>query len=62
MSGIHNDILGITKLYISIGESATYLEVSTKTLHRWEKKGIVIPEHRTVGGHRRYAIATISRF
>jgi len=62
MSDNYNDNLGMIKLYLSIGESSSYLGVSTKTMRRWEKKEIVIPEYRTVGGHRRYAIATIINF
>ena len=38
---------------LSIHEAAALLKVSTKTLRRWEAKGILVPE-RTEGKHRRY--------
>ena len=59
MSGNRVEKTRYVQMYISIGEAANYLGVSTKTLRRWEKKGILGADHRTVGGHRRYALATI---
>ena len=40
--------------YVSIGETAKILDVSVKTIRRWEKKGIVQEDYRTTGGHKRY--------
>ena len=40
--------------YISIGETAKMLGVHVKTIRRWEKKGIINEDFRTVGGHKRY--------
>lgn len=49
-----------TKTY-SIQEAATLLKVSTKTLRRWESRGLIIPV-RTEGGHRRYSLKEIEQF
>ncbi|RJR15965.1 MerR family DNA-binding transcriptional regulator [Candidatus Microgenomates bacterium] len=38
---------------VSIQDAALFLGVATKTLRRWEAKGILVPL-RTAGGHRRY--------
>lgn len=48
--------------YISIGEAASLLGVSTSTIRRWEKKGLLPQASRTLGGHRRYNIHEISNF
>jgi hypothetical protein len=50
-----------SKQLISINEAAKILGVSTKTLRRWEARGILIPT-RTSGGHRRYVLAKINNF
>jgi len=42
----------MNKLF-SIQEVANLLGVSTKTLRRWEEKGLLIP-HRSPGNQRRY--------
>ncbi|MHA1284592.1 MAG: IS607 family transposase [Promethearchaeota archaeon] len=39
---------------MSIGEAAGVLGVCTKTLRRWDKRGILKPSFRTAGLHRRY--------
>ncbi|MHA1275227.1 MAG: IS607 family transposase, partial [Promethearchaeota archaeon] len=39
---------------LSIGEAAGVLGVCTKTLRRWDKRGILKPSFRTAGLHRRY--------
>lgn len=41
-------------LYLSIGVVASFIGVSTKTLRRWDKKGIFRSAFRTLGNHRRY--------
>ncbi len=46
---------------LSIQEAAKKLKVSTKTLRRWENKGVLTPI-RTEGGHRRYTQAQINDF
>jgi len=46
---------------LSIQEAANILGVSTKTLRRWEKKGILIPI-RTSGNQRRYTQGHIDNF
>src|SRR3990167_7460351 len=45
----------------SIKDVANILGVSTKTLRRWEEKGILIP-HRTPGNQRRYTLDHIDNF
>ncbi|MHA1611808.1 MAG: IS607 family transposase [Promethearchaeota archaeon] len=42
----------------SIGMAAMIIGVCTKTLRRWEKRGLITPK-RTLGGHRRYTIADL---
>ena len=59
MSGNRVEKTRSVQMYISVGEAANYFGVSIKSLRRWEKKGILEADHRTVGGHRRYALATI---
>ncbi|HVZ11970.1 MAG TPA: helix-turn-helix domain-containing protein, partial [Patescibacteria group bacterium] len=46
---------------LSIQEAAKKLKVSTKTLRRWEERGILVPQ-RTDGNHRRYTATQISGF
>src|SRR3990172_374072 len=46
---------------LTIQEAASFLQVSTKTLRRWEKQGILIPE-RTVGNQRRYSLLQLQEF
>ncbi len=50
-----------TKVYLSIHEAADYLNVSRKTLRRWEKTKVLIPL-RTSGGHRRYTKDQLDKF
>src|SRR3989304_4632775 len=46
---------------LSINEASEFFGVSTKTLRRWEEKGVLRPA-RTVGGHRRYSLEVLKRF
>ena len=46
---------------LSIQEAARIIGVSTKTLRRWEDKGVLIPG-RTKGGHRRYDYDNVLSF
>ena len=46
---------------LSIQQAADFLQVSTKTLRRWEKQGYLIPE-RTVGNQRRYSLIQLQEF
>ena len=46
---------------LSIQQAAHLLHVTTKTLRRWETRGILIPG-RTSGAHRRYTISQINEF
>ncbi|OGM63284.1 hypothetical protein A3A76_04530, partial [Candidatus Woesebacteria bacterium RIFCSPLOWO2_01_FULL_39_23] len=49
------------KTYLTIHEAAAFLKVSTKTLRRWEKSGLLLAQ-RTSGGHRRYDIYSLDFF
>ena len=49
-------------MLLSISKVSTILGVCAKTLRRWHRKGIFIPNCRTVGGHRRYSIECIKSF
>ncbi|MEK7517567.1 MAG: MerR family DNA-binding transcriptional regulator, partial [Patescibacteria group bacterium] len=46
---------------LTIQEVARSLGVSTKTLRRWDKKGILVPQ-RTVGNQRRYRREAVDGF
>ena len=46
--------LFMNALHVSIGQVASLLGVSTKTLRRWDKKGTLHADFRTPGNHRRY--------
>lgn len=46
-------------MYISIGELAEIIGVSTSTLRRWEREEKIKPSYRTYGGHRRYLVREI---
>ena len=41
-------------MYLSIGAAALAIGVSVVTLRRWAKNGRLLPDYRTLGGHRRY--------
>jgi excisionase family DNA binding protein len=46
-------------MHLSIGQAAALLGVSVSTLRRWEREGFLSPAYRTLGGHRRFALATL---
>ncbi|MGD8744566.1 MAG: MerR family DNA-binding transcriptional regulator, partial [Candidatus Woesebacteria bacterium] len=46
---------------LTISQAAEYLNVSKKTLRRWEDKEILTPQ-RTKGGHRRYNLYKLISF
>ncbi|MFX1294845.1 MAG: MerR family DNA-binding transcriptional regulator [Promethearchaeota archaeon] len=43
-------------LLLSISQAAPILGVCSKTLRRWDGKGLLCPDCRTPGGHRRYGL------
>ena len=45
--------------FISIQEASLIICVTTTTLRRWEKSGLLKPHHRTLGNHRRYDLQEI---
>lgn len=49
-------------MLLSISRAATILGACTKTLRRWHTKGVLIPDCRTIGGHRRYSIESLELF
>ena len=48
-------------MLVSISIAANIIGVCTKTLRRWEEKGILIP-NRTIGNHRRYDSEALYEF
>ena len=49
------------KEQFTIGEAATYLQVSVDTLRRWDATG-KLRAHRSAGGHRQYLLSDLKRF
>ena len=49
------------KNQLTVEKAAEALDVSTKTLRRWETQGTLTPK-RTSGGHRRYSLGQIKDF
>jgi len=49
-------------MYLSIGRAAKVLGVSISTLRRWEKTKKLMPQFKTIGKHRRYAINKLKEF
>lgn len=49
-------------MYLSIGRAAKVLGVSISTLRRWEKNNKLLPQFKTIGKHRRYAINILKEF
>lgn len=45
----------------TVSQAAEFLNVSAKTLRRWESKGVLVPL-RTTGGQRRYQKSTLEQF
>ena len=48
-------------MYLSIGQVSEMVRVSVSTLRRWEYEQKLVPDFRTLGGHRRYRLASIYR-
>ncbi len=48
-------------MFVRIGVAAGIIGVCTKTLRRWEQRGIIMP-HRTAGNHRRYDRKALEQF
>ena len=48
-------------MFVRIGIAARILGVCTKTLRRWEKRGMIVP-YRTAGKHRRYHKRALEQF
>ena len=51
----------LDKLFYTATEVAEIINVSVRTLYRWEEKGFLVP-HRTHGGHRRYPIKILKHY
>lgn len=51
----------LSLMLVSISAAAACLGVCTKTLRRWEQRGVIHPL-RTCGNHRRYDLDALSRF
>ena len=46
---------------VSIGEAALLIGVCPATLRRWEREGLLVPDMKTRGGHRRYKIDNLKK-
>lgn len=55
------DMLDMKILFRS-GEAARRIGVSKIALIDWERRGILIPERKTIGGHRLYSKEQIETF
>lgn len=49
------------KRVLTAKESADYLRISTFTLRKIEKQGLIVP-YRTPGGHRRYSLDMLNEY
>jgi excisionase family DNA binding protein len=49
------------KRVLTAKESADYLRISTFTLRKIEKEGLIVP-YRTPGGHRRYSLEMLNEY
>ena len=49
-------------MFIGIGEAAKVIGVAISTLRRWELEHRFVPDFRTCGGHRRYALSRIKEY
>lgn len=49
-------------MFLSISKVATLLGVCVGTVRNYEKTGILVPSHRTRGGHRRYLQSAVEKF
>lgn len=47
---------------LKTGEAARYLNISEKTLQRWDRIGKLVPEHRSPGNRRLYTESQLARF
>jgi putative resolvase len=46
-------------MYLSISQASSAVGVSISTIRRWEREGKFKSAYRTLGGHRRYALADL---
>ena len=51
----------VEKQVLTAKESADYLRISTFTLRKIERQGLIIP-YRTPGGHRRYSMDMLNDY
>ena len=49
-------------MLVSISQAAAIIGVCSKTLRRWHQQGDFVPDCRTIGGHRRYALERLDNF
>lgn len=54
-------LLGQASDELTIGEVASLVGVSVRTLHHWDAVGLVRPQGRTPGGYRAYSAADVGR-
>ena len=46
-------------MYVSVGQAAKLIGVSSSTLRRWEREKRLSSCSRTLGGHRRYLLSAL---
>ena len=56
-----NQMLNIQDQLVPVSQAGKLLGISTTTLYRYEKKGLIQP-YRTIGGHRRYNLIQLQNF
>lgn len=48
--------------FLTSGKAAKFLDVSEKTLRRWEKTGMLLPHHKSISGYKYYTEQQLSDF
>lgn len=48
--------------FLTSGRASKFLDVSEKTLRRWEKNGILLPHHKSVSGYKYYSEQQLRNF
>lgn len=48
--------------FLTSGRAAKFLDVSEKTLRRWEKTGMLLPHHKSISGYKYYTEQQLSDF
>lgn len=60
-AGVDDQPIVPTTQDLTVGEVASLVGISVRTLHHWDSVGLVQPEGRTGGGYRAYSAAGVDR-